>query len=140
MAKKRRFAGGGDVYEVPGRPNYAASEALLKKRAAANPEKPDTRFDTLRRMAGQFGDMLEEGRYRRSEKPHYREEVEASISNRDDAYNKAMKDKSQSAEALKARKKTDPMSVKETEYKKGGVVKHRGDGLAQRGKTKGRFV
>ena len=134
MAKKRRFAGGGDVYEVPGRPNYAASEALLKKRATANPEKPDDSFDSVRRGIALLGDAI----VRRGSR--MKEEEDSYIANRDAAYNKAMKDKAQSTEALKARKKTDPMSVKETEYKKGGVVKHRGDGLAQRGKTKGRFV
>ena len=126
------------IYSVPGRENYGASEELLRKRASANPKKPSDTLDSVRRGVASVSDAASGalGLPKRMGS-----DTEAFIQNRDAAYNKAMRDKAQSKEALKAMKETDIGSVKEAEYKKGGAVKSfRGDGKAVRGLTKGRFV
>ena len=142
--KKRKFADGGNtkIYSVPGRGSYGASEELLRKRASANPKKPSDTFDPVRRGIASVGDTVAGAMGMPEKRRTMRSDEEAFIQNRDAAYNKAMKDKAQSEEALKSMKETNLDSVKEAEYKKGGKVKSassRADGIAQRGKTRGKM-
>ena len=121
MAKKRSFAGGGDAYAEMARIKAISEEGKREAMEESGLTKSKDPRD-IELVKGIKKDQANDTDTMYITRPGYGKRIDS-----------------------KTGRPTGPEMRKtgSGEYegmKKGGVVKHRGDGIVQRGKTKGRFV
>jgi hypothetical protein len=116
MAKKRKFADGGDILTSKGA-KKAGEEAGRAAKTASFGKLLDRKIGEADALTSRMKVLREKG-------------PEAL----------AQSDRTSSDLAATAKSEREKFTDSMGSYKKGGSVKTRGDGIAQRGRTKGRFV